>query len=180
MDAKAQTCTLLRLGVDSATVEAQDGRVRYRLEQRGSLWELDGFGWHAQAVLGCETCLPGQVQGGVIWMSTDADAARLPSAGQDELFVSLTGSSWFAATGAKAVRLVDELKDEWNGMAMTVRRFESDGAEARIDQLALSVTDGCLGIRFYLQAAASTRLPLEETLRPLLESFTIRREPAQP
>lgn len=176
----AQTCKLLRLGADIAVVEKNDSRISYRLEQRGGQWELDSFGWHAQAMLGCETCAQGQAQGGVMWMSTDIDAVRLPTAEEDAMFVSLTGSAWFAATGAKGVRLVDELKGEWSGLAMTVRRYASEGAEDRIDQLALTATDGCLGIRFYLQSAAMPRLPLEEALRPLLESFTIRRDSVRP
>jgi len=177
--ATAQPCVVRGLGVDYATVDGNDGRVRYRLEIAHRQWELDSFGWHAQTMLGCSGCKPGGVQGGVMWMSAEADAVRLPTAAEDEAFVLLTGSAWFAAGGTRGIQFHDELKGEWSGLPMVARRFVGGEAGARNDHIALTAADGCLGIRFYLQSESAHRLPLADALGGLLGGVAIRREPAR-
>lgn len=175
----ATPCTLVRSGVDRATVGTSAGRVIYRLEVNSSAWELDSFGWHAQAILGCKTCTPGQVHGGTLWMSTHLDAVRLPTRRQDEASVLITGSTWFGAgVGVDGVQFVDEFGGEWKGMKMLARRFARRDGKGPFDHVTLTVTDGCLAVQFYLQAAAKARLPLQETLRPLLDGLELRRTPA--
>lgn len=177
--AVAQPCTLLRLGVDQATIDTGNGRMTYQLEIDRAKWELDSFGWHAQAILGCKTCTPGQIHGGTLWMSTHPDAVQLPTRSQDEASVLLTGSTWFGAgVGPAGVQLVDELQDERQGVKMIARRFERSDGKGSFDHVALTVSDGCLAVQFYLQAAAKARLPLQETLRPLMDGLELRRTPA--
>lgn len=175
--AAAQPCTLVRSGVDQATIDTGAGRMTYRLEVNSTAWELDSFGWHAQAIFGCNTCTPGQVRGGTMWMSTDA--ARLPTLAQDQAFVTLIGGMWFGAgVGEGGVQFVDEFETESKSMKMIARRFARRDGKGPFDHVAFTVTDGCLSVQFYLHAATEPRLPLQETLRPLLDGLELHRTPA--
>lgn len=176
LGALAQPCTLQRVGVDHAVVEAMDGPVTYRVELNRPKWDLDRLGWHAQAMLACEGCAPGQVMGGYLWMSAQTHAAALPTADEDQRFVALTGSIWFAAQGTKALRMIDELRGEWSGLSMMAWRFADSESGTRFGNLALTVADGCFRMRLFLQSAAAHRLPLRDALRPLMEGVAIRRQ----
>lgn len=175
----ATPCTLVRFGVDQATIDTSAGRMTYRLEISSTAWELDSFGWHAQAILGCKTCTLGQVHGGTMRMSVEPDAVRLPTRRQDEASVLITGSTWFGAgVGVEGVQFVDEMEGERQGMKVIARRFARRDGKGPFDHVALTVTDGCLAVQFYLQAAAKARQPLQEALQPLLDGLELHRTPA--
>jgi len=175
--APAGTCRAQQQGEGSVIVDDAGTHVEYRLTVRDPRWEMSAFGHHANALVSCENCNPGKVEGGIIWMSAGDGTTTSPTLAEDTSFIGFVSGMWFSGYGgATPVPSGDQEAFEWSAYKGYARRFRGRSeAGGEVDLLLAAVTDGCFGLRFYTSVKGHRDAPPSSELRALMEGIEIRR-----
>lgn len=175
--AHAAGCKLTHWGVDRAIVTSDAGSFDYRLERRHSRWQIDRFAHHADAIIGCEPCEPGEIAGGMLWYEAVDGTIVHSSRDEDADFLGFQGGMWFGhGVDVPLQDTGDHLFTGWGLLQLSARRFayRPEGKRA-VDVIAVSASDGCLGLRLYLYREAVRPGTLRDRLLPWLEQIAVSR-----
>lgn len=150
-EASPANCRLVGWYVSKAVFSSDQGKVEYSVRVSDPNWELDSFGWHANAMFGCAACEPGSIRNGLLWFSEATGTAAPPTPEDDQAFMSMIASSWFGHSDDRNPKPVgDQLAFDWSGFTAYARRYRahsSNGDDA--DLFAITTSDGCVQTRIY-------------------------------
>lgn len=161
----------------NAVLQTERGAAKYWLEAEDARWGVDGFGWHATAMVWCEGCNPQGVEGGYVWMDGRGNGGPFGEK-EDLAFTRFVSSMWFSGFRGEVETLRpvgDAERVEWDGLKTYVRRYRGRGADGNeADVLALFAEEGCLTVRMFASARRDNGSPAA-SISPFLKGIRVER-----
>lgn len=171
--ALAIDCKVVEIGTDNAVVETASGSIEYRLVPQDHRWEVDSDRHHANATVFCNGCEPGNLWG-MLWIEAANGSLGQPSLEEDGAFVAFQSVLRIGLGDDAPLKADEHHTAQWGPLDVSARRFLHRIADKRgADLIAVSATDGCVRLRFYLGANPTAGLSLKDQLDPLLRQMAV-------